>query len=75
MTVQVIWNAPHSKDEGDAVVGKRDYLEQRYHSGLQLLGEVTLEGSSAVSDAGLGADDEGVTFLEGDGLPDDDLGH
>jgi hypothetical protein len=26
-TVQVIWNAPHSRDEGDAVVGKRDYLE------------------------------------------------
>jgi hypothetical protein len=50
-------------------------LKVRRWSGLQLLGEVTLEGSNANNNANPEAKDEGSAFLEGDSGLDDDLGH
>jgi hypothetical protein len=52
----------------------RDDFGKRHEPGLQVgrHGEVALEGSSAVSSADLGAEDEGVTAVEGDGWLDED---
>jgi hypothetical protein len=52
----------------------RDYLGKRHEPSLRVgrHGEVALEGSSAVSGADPGAEDEGVTVLEGDGWLDED---
>jgi hypothetical protein len=52
----------------------RDYFRKRHEAGLQVgrHGEVALEGPSAVSSADPGAEDEGVTAVEGDGLLDVD---
>jgi hypothetical protein len=46
----------------------RDYFGKRHDAGLQVgrHGEATLEGSSAVSSADPGAEDEGVAAVEGD---------
>jgi hypothetical protein len=47
----------------------RDYFGKRHEAGLRVgrHGETALEGSSAVSSADPGAEDEGVTAVEGDG--------
>jgi hypothetical protein len=52
----------------------RDYFRKCHEAGLRVgrHGEVALEGSSAVSSADPGAEDEGVTAVEGDGLLDVD---
>jgi hypothetical protein len=52
----------------------RDYFGKRYEPSLRVgrHGKATLEGSSAVSCAYPGAEDEGVTALEGDGWLDED---
>jgi hypothetical protein len=51
-----------------------DYFGKRHEPSLRVgrHGEATLEGSSAVSGADQGAEDEGVTALEGDGWLDED---
>jgi hypothetical protein len=52
----------------------RDYFGKRHEPGLRVgrHGEAALEGSSAVSGADPGAEDEGVAALEGDDLLDED---
>jgi hypothetical protein len=52
----------------------RDYFGKRHEAGLRVgqHGEAALEGSSAVSSADLGAEDEGVAAVEGDGWVDVD---
>jgi hypothetical protein len=52
----------------------RDYFGKRHESGLQVgrHGEAALEGSSAVNSADPGAEDEGITAVEGDGWLDAD---
>jgi hypothetical protein len=52
----------------------RDYFWERHEPSLWVgrHGEAALEGSSAVSGADPGAEDEGVTTLEGDGWLDED---
>jgi hypothetical protein len=52
----------------------RDYFGKRHEPSLRVgrHGEAALERSSAVSGADLGAEDEGVTTLEGDGWLDVD---
>jgi hypothetical protein len=52
----------------------RDYFGKRNEAGLRvaLHGEVALEGSSAVSSADPGAENEGVAAVEGDGWLDVD---
>jgi hypothetical protein len=47
----------------------RDYFGKRHEAGLRVVwhGEAVLEGSSAVSSADPGAEDEGVASVEGDG--------
>jgi hypothetical protein len=52
----------------------RDYFGKRYEAGLWVgrHGEAALERSSAVSSADTGAEDEGVTTVEGDGWLDVD---
>jgi hypothetical protein len=54
----------------------RDYFRKRHEAGLRVgrHGEAALEGSSAVSGADPGAEDEGVTAVEGDGWLDVDRG-
>jgi hypothetical protein len=51
-----------------------DYFGKRHEPNLQVgrHGEAALEGSSAVSGADPGAEDEGVATLEGDGWLDED---
>jgi hypothetical protein len=50
----------------------RDYFEKRHEAGLRVgwHGEAALVGSNAVSSADPGAEDEGVTAVEGDGWLD-----
>jgi hypothetical protein len=50
----------------------RDYFGKRHELGLRVgrHGEAALEGSSAISGANPGAEDEGVTAVEGDGWLD-----
>jgi hypothetical protein len=52
----------------------RDYFGKRHEAGLRVgrHGEAALEGSSAVSGADPGAEDEGVAAVEGDGWVDVD---
>jgi hypothetical protein len=52
----------------------RDYFRKRHEADLRvgLHGEVVLEGSSAVSSADPGAEDEGVAVVESDGWLDVD---
>jgi hypothetical protein len=52
----------------------RDYFGKRHEPGLRVgrHGEAALEGSSAVSGADLGAEDEGVAAVKGDGWLDED---
>jgi hypothetical protein len=52
----------------------RDYFGKRHELGLRVgrHGEAVLEGPSAVSSADLGAEDEGVAAVEGDGWLDVD---
>jgi hypothetical protein len=52
----------------------RDYFGKRHEPNLRVgrHGEAALEGSSAVSGADPGAEDEGVAALEGDGWLDED---
>jgi hypothetical protein len=52
----------------------RDYFRKRHEPSLQVgrHGEAALEGSSAVSGADPGAEDEGVAALEGDSWLDVD---
>jgi hypothetical protein len=52
----------------------RDYFEKRHEPSLRVgrHGEAALEGSSAVSSADPGAEDEGVAAVEGDGGLDED---
>jgi hypothetical protein len=52
----------------------RDYFGKRDEPSLWVgrHGEATLEGSSAVSNADPGAEDEGVAAVEGDGWLDED---
>jgi hypothetical protein len=52
----------------------RDYFRKRHEAGLHVGRhvEVALEGSSTVSSADLGAEDEGVAAVEGDGWLDVD---
>jgi hypothetical protein len=52
----------------------RDHFGKRHEPSLWVgrHGEAALEGSSAVSGADPGAEDEGVTALEGDGWLDED---
>jgi hypothetical protein len=52
----------------------RDYFGKRPEAGLRVgrHGEVALEGSSAVSSADPGTEDEGVAAVEGDGWLDAD---
>jgi hypothetical protein len=52
----------------------RDYFGKRHEPSLRVgrHGEAVLEGSSAVSGADPGAEDEGVAVLEGDGWLDED---
>jgi hypothetical protein len=47
----------------------RDYFGKCHEPGLRVgrHGEAALEGSGAISSANLGAEDEGVTAVEGDG--------
>jgi hypothetical protein len=51
-----------------------DYFGKRHEPGLWVgrHGEVVLEGSSAISSANPGAEDEGVAAVEGDGCLDED---
>jgi hypothetical protein len=51
-----------------------DYFGKRHEAGLRvgLHGEAALEGSSTVSSADPGAEDEGVAAVEGDGWLDVD---
>jgi hypothetical protein len=51
----------------------RDYFRKRHEAGLRVgrHGEVALEGSGTVSSADLGAEDEGVATVEGDGWLDE----
>jgi hypothetical protein len=51
----------------------RDYFEKRHEPGLRVgrHGEAALEGSGAVSSSNLGAEDEGVTAVEGDSWLDE----
>jgi hypothetical protein len=55
----------------------RDYFGKRHKAGLWVgrHGEAALERSSAVSSADPGAEDEGVTVVEGDGRLDVDGSH
>jgi hypothetical protein len=55
----------------------RDYFGKRLKPGLRVgrHGEAALEGSSTVSGADPGAEDEGVAALEGDGWLDEDGSH
>jgi hypothetical protein len=50
----------------------RDYFGKRHEAGLRVgrHGEAVLEGSSAVSSVDPGAEEEGVTAVEGDGWLD-----
>jgi hypothetical protein len=52
----------------------RDYFGKRHEPGLRVgqHGEAALEGSSTVSSADPGAEDEGVAAVEGDGWLDED---
>jgi hypothetical protein len=52
----------------------RDYFGKRYEPSLRVgqHGETALEGSSAISGADPGAEDEGVAALEGDSWLDED---
>jgi hypothetical protein len=52
----------------------RDYFGKRHKAGIWVRrhGEAALEGSSAVSSADPGAEDEGVAAVEGDGWLDVD---
>jgi hypothetical protein len=52
----------------------RDYFRKRHEAGLQVgwHGEAASEGSSAISSADPGTEDEGVTAVEGDGWLDVD---
>jgi hypothetical protein len=52
----------------------RDYFGKRHEASLRVgrRGEAVLEGSSAVSGADPGAEDEGVAALEDDGWLDED---
>jgi hypothetical protein len=52
----------------------RDYFGKRHEPNLRVgqHGEAALEGSSTVSGADPGAEDEGVAALEGDGWFDED---
>jgi hypothetical protein len=52
----------------------RDYFGKRHEASLRVgrHGEAALEGSSTVSGADPGAEDEGVAALEGDGWLDED---
>jgi hypothetical protein len=52
----------------------RDYFGKRHEAGLRVgrHGEAALERSRAVSSADLGAEDEGVAAVEGDGWLDVD---
>jgi hypothetical protein len=52
----------------------RDYFGKRHEASLRVgwHGEAALEGSGAVSSADLGAEDEGVTAVEGDSWLDED---
>jgi hypothetical protein len=52
----------------------RDYFGKRHEAGLRvgLHGEAVLEGSSAISSADPGAEDEGVAAVESDGWLDVD---
>jgi hypothetical protein len=51
-----------------------DYFGKRHEPSLRVgrHGEAVLEGSSAVCGADLGAEDEGVAAVEGDGWLDED---
>jgi hypothetical protein len=55
----------------------RDYFGKRHEAGLRVgrRGEAVLEGSSAVSSADPGAEDEGVAAVEGDSWLDVDKSH
>jgi hypothetical protein len=55
----------------------RDYFGKRHEPGLRVgrHGEAAPEGSGAVSSADLGAEDEGVAAVEGDGWLDEDGSH
>jgi hypothetical protein len=52
----------------------RDYFRKRHEAGLRVgrHGEAALEGSSAISSADPGAEDEGVAAVEGDSWLDVD---
>jgi hypothetical protein len=52
----------------------RDYFGERNEPSLRVgrYGEAALEGSSTVSGADLGAEDESIAALEGDGWLDED---
>jgi hypothetical protein len=52
----------------------RDYFRKRHEAGLRVgrHGEAALEGSGAISSANLGAEDEGVAAIEGNGWLDED---
>jgi hypothetical protein len=52
----------------------RDNFGERHEPGLRVgrHGEVALEGSSAITGADPGAEDEGVAAVEGDGWLDED---
>jgi hypothetical protein len=52
----------------------REYFGKRHEAGLPVgrHGEAALEGSGAVSSADPGAEDEGVTAVEGDSWLDED---
>jgi hypothetical protein len=54
-----------------------DCFGERHEPSLRVgqHGEAALEGSGAVSGADLGAEDEGVAALEGDGWLDEDGSH
>jgi hypothetical protein len=51
-----------------------DYFREHHKAGLRVRrhGEAALEGSGAISSADLGAEDEGVAAVEGDGWLDVD---
>jgi hypothetical protein len=55
----------------------RDYFGERHEPSLRVgrHGEAALEGSSAVSGADLGAEEESVVALEGDDWLDEDGSH
>jgi hypothetical protein len=65
-----------SKSEIAELAGEfaRDYFEKHHEADLRVgrHGEVALESSSTVSSADPGAEDEGVTAVEGDGWLDVD---